>query len=235
MKKLLALIIIVGVSAYLSLNYGCKNLFIPETVKRVKAVKTEVLIERALEAEKEIKNNAKSVSRAASAFEKLGKRYVKRMEWHLAIKYLIKALEYGADSSSIHYSIALAYANRGAELQEQKDYKKAEYHYKRSINKNLNAYDSIYGLSILYFYKMNKKDNAFKRLKYIIKKKPSYYRAKFALARFYYEEKEPAKSLLIYEALYEELKSKKSSKQMKEYLDKSRENLTRLQTELLKK
>ena len=236
MRRLIGLfiVLIIGGSVYYTVTHGWKNLFIPDSVKQVKAVRIEVLLERALEAEEDIKNDPKSVSKAASAFETIGKRYVERKEWTPAIKYLKKAIEYGSGSGHVHYSIALAYANRGVELQEKKDYLKAEYHYKRSIKVNPKSYDSIYGMAILYYYKLNKKEEAYSKLEYIIKKKPSYYRAKFALARFYYEENKQSKSLWIYRELYDELKSKPNSKQIEEYLKKCDENITRLQTELLR-
>lgn len=236
MRKLIGLIIIliIGGSVYYTVTHGWKNLFIPDAVKKVKAKPIENLLENALEAEKEIKDNPKSVSKAASAYEKLGKRYVDRKEWTPAIKYLKKAIEYGSGSAHVHYSMALAYGNRGAELQEKKDYLKAEYHYKRAIEVDSKSYDSIYGLAILYFYKLDKKEDAFRKVEYIIKMKPSYYRAKFALARFYYEEEKYSKSLWIYRELHDELKSKPGSRQVKEYILKCDENITRLQTELLK-
>lgn len=235
MKKLLFLVLLIGIFLVSGYFYGFKNLFIPSVIKKVKGPRIEALKKEALLAEDEFKKNLSSADRAEKAgysYEKLGESYLQNKDWTPAIESLEKAVEYGRSGARVHHALGVAYANRGKDLGNDEDINKAEVHYKRAIEKNPRMMDSVYGLAVLNFYVKNDRETAISLLKSIRVADPKYYDASFALAKMYYENGDPAASLAAYEELYAVLSKEKESPRIKEYRNNCKENITRLMMEL---
>ncbi len=214
---------------------GFRDLFIPESVKTVRSDQVRTLRKEAENAEEKFKKEIETAERAGVAYEKLGAKYLELRDWTPAIEALEKAVAYGRSGSLVHHSLAVAYANRGKALMKSGDISKAESHYQLAIEKNPNNYDSRYGLAILKFYLKNEKETAMDLVRGIISEKSTYFPARFALARFYYERNNPERALSEYEALYSDLQSQKDSPLVKEYREDCKKNISRLMMELSRK
>ncbi len=229
-KYLIPVILVLGLGLAI-LKYG-KNLLIPGAVQKVRQSSVEILKKNAEDAENLYKKQLDSADKAGRAYLKLGRKYIENKNWTPGINSLKKAVEYGSSGARVHYLLGVAYANRGNELSDEKDITLAENHYRRAIAINDKMLDARYGLSILYFYVKKDYEKAIELAKEIINRDKNYYRARFALARFYYEKEEPAKSLSVYEDLYSDLSSKQDSPKIDELRKKCKENISRLMLEM---
>lgn len=229
-KTVIGLVIIVSVSIFACERV--KDFFTLGSVKAVKSESLEELEKRAMEYETNTNKETGAGDKLAIIYQKIGDKYLERKTWTSAINAYEKAIGYGRDSSIVHYSIAVAYANRGKELQDKSDINKAEYQYKRAIEISPDNYDARYGLGILYAYLKNDKAKGLKIFKVLIALNDKYYSARFAVGRIYYELGEKKISLSIYEDLYSDLQKQKKSPQMEEYLKNCKINIERLMTEL---
>ena len=235
MKKLLFVLLLISAFLVTGYFYGFKNLFTPTVVKKVKGTKIEKLKKEAVLAEKEFMENIASstkAERAGYSYEKLGESYLKNKDWTPAVESLEKAIEYGRSGARVHYSLGVAYANRARDLDDKEDIKKAESHYKRAVEKNPAMIDASYGLAILTYYLKKDREAAIGMAKSIVAADPTYYNGRFALARMYYENGDPAASLSVYEDLYDALSKEEDSPTIREYRENCRDNITRLMAEL---
>ncbi|HMB20201.1 MAG TPA: tetratricopeptide repeat protein [Spirochaetota bacterium] len=232
MKKLLLPLIL----AVLFLS-GCKDGFLEElfTLKSVKTVgKDEIsrLKQEAGKYEKKVSEKMEHADQLGAIYQELGVKYNDRRSWDPAIDSLKKAIGYGRDSARVHYQLALAYANRGVELDSDKDLDKAEYHYRKTLSLQPEYTEARYSYSIFLYYSRGQKEKATQILKELVVSNPSYYQARFALARFHYENKQPQKALSIYERLYADLQKLPDSSQVREYRENCRNNIQRIMREI---
>jgi tetratricopeptide (TPR) repeat protein len=168
----------------------------------------------------------------ASAYNQLGLIYLEKKLWEQAIDSFQKCIKLGANSASINYSIGLAYANRGHDAGSNEDFEMAEKHYRRSIELQNNFNDAKYALSMLYFFKLEKKDEAILLITEIVSANKKYYKARFALGRFLYEIEKPDKALNVYEDLYTDLEKLPDNQATIEYRDSCKANINRIMSEL---
>lgn len=172
-------------------------------------------------------------SRLSDIYFKLGEKYLEKRLWDLAIASFEKSISYGKNTAFNHYSLAIAMANRGRDLKSDRDIEAAEYQYRRALEINGDFPDAIYGLSILLFYEKKEKEEGLNLMEKLVAGSPTYYRAHFALGRFYYETNQLKKALTVYENLYSELEKKSSdSSTIREYREKCKENIQLLMQEL---
>lgn len=209
-----------------------KNFFTIGAVKSVKSDNLEELEKKVKEYESNAGKKEVSGDKLAILYQDIGDKYLERKTWTSAIKAYEKAIGYGRDSSVIHYSIAVAYANRGSELQKDADFDKAEFHYKRAIEISPDYYHARYGLGILYAYARNDKARGLEIMKDLAARDRNYFNARFALGRIYYELGEKRKSLSVYEDLNSDLQKQKKSPQIEEYQRNCKLNIERLMSEL---
>lgn len=235
MKKIIIGILFISAISLGIYKYGLKNLFTPGAVKRVREKNIERLIKDAKEAEGRYKSQLEKADKVGKSYEKLGKKYLQNKNWTPGIEALNRSVEYGSSGARVHYLLGAAYANRGKELSNEDDIKKAEIHYKRAIELNDKMNSARYGLGILTFYIKKDTDKGIKIMKSIMKRNREYYSARFALGRFYYETGKKSSSLSVYEELYSDLLKKKDSPIMKEYKKKAKENISRIMMELSRK
>lgn len=232
MKKILIPVLIILVLLLIGYKFGFKSIFYSGVVEKVREKSIEEIKKQADDAEKLFKNELESAEKAGRRFEKLGNKYIEHKDWTPAIQSLKKAIEYGQSGARVHYSLGAAYANRGMELSDEKDAENAEKHYRRAYEINPKLTDAKYGLAILMFYMKKKQDEAISVMKSIVSDEKDYYRASFALGRFYYEIKQPSKALSVYERLYSNLEKKQQSPKIKEYKKKCKDNISRIMLEL---
>jgi len=232
MKKILFFVLFISFIGLLGYKFGFETLFTPGAVKRVRKESLQDIEKSAVEAESRYRKQLESSEKTGNAFEKLGKRYTEHKDWTPAIDSFKKAIEYGSSGARVHFFLGAAYANRGKELAEQSDIKKSEHHYRRAIEINPKLTDAEYGLGILTFYMKKNKGKGISIMKSIAAREPNYYQARFALARFYYENRNPSKSLSVYEDLYSDLNSRPESPKMEQYKKNCKKNISRLMMEL---
>jgi tetratricopeptide (TPR) repeat protein len=212
MKKLilpLLIIILVGLLLY---KYGCEGLFTLGAVKKVRPKGVTEIKKETDESVKRYRAQLEGAEKVGSNYEKLGREYVKKGDWTPAIEALTQAIEYGNTGARVHYFLGAAYANRANETAGKDDIEKAEHHYKMAVEKNPKIYDASYGLGILTFYLKKDRDKGIEIMKEISFKEPSYYQARFALGRFYYESGEAARALSVYQDHYSDLQKKPDSR-----------------------
>ncbi len=216
---------------------GCKDTSFKDvfTLKSVKNVKKDEIVRLKQEAGKYEKKVAERMSNAeqlGAIYQELGEKYNDRRSWDPAIDALKKAVGYGRDSAKVHFQLALAYANRGVELDSGADLDKAEHHYKKALSMQSLYPEARYSYSIFLYYQRDKKKKAIKMLEELVVAKPSYHQARFGLGRFYYEDGNAQKALSVYEQLYADLEKLPESSSVKEYRKSCRQNIERIMREI---
>jgi len=165
-------------------------------------------------------------------YNQLGTKYLESKTWDPAIDAFIKAIKYGKSSSEVHYSLGLAYANRGKDAGGSDDFETAENQYRRALEISPDNKRASYALAILLFYKKNEKDRALTIMETVAANNKKFYDSRFALARFYYEMDMPERSLRTYEDLYSDLQKLPDSDVSREYKNAAKENIGTLMQEL---
>lgn len=232
MKKYIIPIIAAGLVGFYIYKHGVRDLFTLGAVKKVRTESIEELETRISENDTRFKKDLESAELLANDYEKLGIKYIDRKSWTPAIRAIEKAIGYGKSGATTHYWLGLAYANRGSSLENKDDLKKAESHYKTALKINSKITDAEYGLAILHYYKLNRKKEAVKSIRKIVRTKPEYFDAHFALGRIHYENGRLKESLSAYENLYSLLDKKRSSFRIDALKKKCKENISIVMMEL---
>jgi len=232
MRKFIVIFLFAAALGLLFYKYGFRELLTPGAVKKVRGPRLEELRKNAEKAEKDFKKHLESADRVGTAYERLGRTYLKNRNWTPAIQSFQKAVEYGQSGARVHYSLGVAYANRAQDLSDKKDVKEAEKHYRRAMEKNPDFHDAEYGLAILKFYTEDERREGIRILSGLVSRQPDYFRGRFALARFYYEDSRPDMALSVYESLYSDLEASPDSPKIREYRKQCKENISRLMMEL---
>lgn len=230
-KVILPVIFVSLIGIYI-FNYGIGELFTLGAVKQVRGNSIENLEKEVEITEKKYWDQMESMEKVGDSYKKLGIKYAEMKSWTPAIETLTKAIEHGQSGAYVHYWLAIAYANRGNELKNNKDINMAEASYKRAIQRMPSLTHAQYGLAILYFYKKNDSANGLKLMSEIVRDKPDYFDAHFALGRFYYETGDKNKALSVYQNLYSLLESKNESSKNTELKKNCQENITQLIMEI---
>ena len=232
MKKFIIPILFISLIVLGIVKYGAKGLFTPGAVQKVREKSIEELKLDAEENERLFEDELKRADRAGNEYEKLGIKYVRNRNWTPAIESLRKAIEMGASGARTHYFLGLAFANRSRELGGKDDLDSALRHYRRSIEINDKIPDSKYGLALALFYLKDDRKQGIRIMKKLTDLEPEYYRARFALGRFYYEENEAARALSVFKDLHDDLSKKKQTPNVKLFMKKTKESVSRLMMEL---
>ncbi|MGB4267638.1 MAG: tetratricopeptide repeat protein [Spirochaetota bacterium] len=232
-KISLTLLIISSIIALIIIFDGeiLKKVFVLKSVRVVTQNEVKRMEEELSELTSKSATNPEVVNKIGVLYQNLGGKYNEKGAWDPAIDALHKALGYGRNTPLVHYQLAIAYANRGTQLENKDDIDKAQIHYEKALQMDPNFIEAKYGLAILLFYQKDNRSKAVQLMEEITKQKPSFYRARFALGRFYYENKDLNKSLSVYQDLYTDLE-KVDSPLAKEYKQACKENIQRITTEL---
>jgi tetratricopeptide (TPR) repeat protein len=183
-----------------------------------------------IESNEELK--LRSIGHLTELYSQLGLKYLDLKLWDLSVEAYSTALKYGKREKGVYYSLGLGYANRGKELQNQEDLKKAEIFYEKALELDPEYYDVGYALSILLFFERQKKEKAIQLMEEMIRKKKAFYTARFALAHFYYDMKDISKAMAITGELCRDLARLPDSEIIIEYRKQCQENENRLLQEL---
>jgi len=232
MKKFIIPFLIVTAFLIGGYKYGFKRLFTPSVIEKVRTGGVRDLKKQADESEELFRKELASAEKVGYRFVRLAQKYMEHKDWSPAVDSLKKAVEYGRSGARVHFLLATAYANRAIELGKKSDIQNAEKHYKRSLKINPRITDARYGLAILTFYLKKRNKEAIKIMKRIVTSEPDYYRAGFALGRFYYENSQVSFALSEYEKLYSRLGRAPESSIINEYRKQCSENISRLMLEL---
>jgi tetratricopeptide (TPR) repeat protein len=224
----LLIIIFIALTAY---KIGFKNIFVPSSVRKVRQSE-EKLLREATEATEAAGTDKVKIYKAGKKWEALGRYYLRKKRLRKAAQAYEKSISMGNDDARVYYSLAVAQANLGKSTKDEDSYTKAAQNYKNAYAINKELYDAPYGLSIIYFYTLNRQQDAIGLMKDLVTKAPKYFKGRFALARYYYETGEKELSLGEYEKLYELLRKEDDSPVIKEYRQNCRTNITRLMTEI---
>jgi len=230
--KIIIPVILVSMIGIYIYNYGIAELFTLGAVKQVRVQGIEEIEREVKINEKKFWDKMESMEKVGESYKKLGIKYAEMKSWTPAIDTLTKAIEHGQSGAYVHYWLAIAYANRGNELKNKNDIDKAEASYKRALERIPSLTNAEYGLALLYFYLKEDREKGVQMMNDLVRKKPDYYDAHFALGRFLYETGDKRKSLSVYQNLYSLLDSKKESFQVTELKKKCSENITQLMLEL---
>lgn len=171
----------------------------------------------------------------AGWYNQLGTIYLQKELWDQAIESFHKSIKLGSNTASINYSLGLAYANRGNDINDDKDFKTAENFYRKALKIQSRYSDAKYALSVLYFYKLDKKDDSIILLEELISEDRKHYKARFALGRFFYELDKLDKSLNVYEDLYKDLEKLPDNQITIQYKEHCKGNINRIMMELSQK
>ena len=166
----------------------------------------------------------------SDVYETIGYKYLYKQVWELAIDNLNKSISLGNNTDSVHQRIATAYANRGSELNSFEDFSKAEFHYRKSLEKNYLNNDAKYGLSILLFFKLNKKPEGLSIIKELCDKNKNYYQGRIAYARMLYDMNNKESALNEYRNLYVDMKESNTASDKD--INVIQVNINQLMTEL---
>ncbi len=185
--------------------------------------------------EKEPIKDVATTNRLAEQYALLGRIFLEKKIWNQSIDCYLNSEKYGGNGASVMYALALAYANRGYESSSEDDFARAEVYYRKSLDKEPGYDDAMYGLGILMYYHRNNKEEGVKLISELAMKNPTYYPARFAMARFHYENNELQKSLQEYQQLQHDLDSLPASAAVNEYRKNCTDNISRIITELSSK
>ena len=232
-KITITLLIISSIIAIIIVFDGeiIKRIFVLKSVRVVTQSEIKRIEEELSELTAKSSTNPEAVNKIGVLYQNLGGKYNEKGAWDPAIDALQKALGYGRNTPLVHYQLAIAYANRGTQIENKDDIDKAQIHYEKALQMDPNFIEAKYGLAILLFYQKDNRSKALQLMEEITKQKPTFYRARFALGRFYYENKDLNKSLSVYQDLYTDLE-KMDSPLAKEYKQACKENIQRITTEL---
>lgn len=213
-------------------DFSCKDAFTLKSVRTVRDGSITKLKKKSQKYDSRVQEKLENADNASNVYQQLGEKYLERKTWDLAIESFEKAIGYGRNTPVIHYSIAVAFANRGRELNRDSDFSKAEHHYRRTLEMKPEHRAAAHGLGILLFYFSGKQKEGLKTVNELVMRDKNFYRARFTLARFYYELKNPQKALSIYENLYSDVNGLSDSKTVREYKQNCKDNINRIMLEI---
>lgn len=231
MKKIIGPVLFAVFIALLLWKYG-ENAFVPGSVMKAASGTVSALEEGAQADEENFRAQMEAAEKTSAGYEKLGRKYAEQHSWTPAVEALEKALEYGSGSPDLHYILGAVYANRAMEEENSADVKKAELHYRKTLEKNPGHRYAAYGLGLMTFYLKKDRAAGIDLMKKTVKADENFYEAKFALARFYYENSEPAAALEMYEDLALRLEKTGNVSGIKEMKENCRNNISRIRSEI---
>lgn len=163
-------------------------------------------------------------------YRKLGDRFLALERWNDAIENYKKAIEVMPAYAYLYHQLALAYGQLiklAVDSAERENLIKNTYeNYIKALRLQDDYIDVRYGLGILYFYYMDRREEAIAQMNWILQREKKNIKAMFALARFYYELDDLKTSLEYYQKLVSLLP--KGSPELKN----CRDNITRILEEL---
>jgi tetratricopeptide (TPR) repeat protein len=234
MKKFIFALIIMAMAFFWGCkDFSCYDIWTYKAPRASKSKDVDELKKKAAKYESRARNKQEFASELGLIYYELGQKYLDRHSWDLSIESFEKALMYGKNTAIVHYSLGLAYANKGKDLMKKEDIDRAEAQYKKALGISGDYSDARYALGVLLFYEKDDKEEGIKMMEQLVMSNRNYYRAFFALGRFYYEMNKPEKSLAVYEDVYSELQKKSAdSKYIQEYKDIAKQNIDQLMQEI---
>ncbi|MBN1501380.1 MAG: hypothetical protein JW982_14565 [Spirochaetes bacterium] len=185
------------------------------------AGKYEALVDKKIEASDNL----------VQVYESLGMRYLYRKDWNSAINALEKSISHGNEKDTVFQKLGTAYANRGAVLNSQDDFLNAEAYYKKTLSINNSNIDAKYGLGLLYYYKLDRKNEGYEIIRQLTVDIKDFYPARFAYGRMEYEENNKNAALGIFQSIYNDLSAVKENPEVADYKKSAKENIDRIISE----
>lgn len=138
----------------------------------------------------------------------LGKLYLDNKIYILAREEFKKALVYDPENAVLYYYMALVHARDSLSIMDEageyEEILNAEKYYLRAIELNENFSRALYGLSILYVFKLDQPDKAVDHLEKFLETQKSDYDAMFLLANAYIRIGLPDRAVDIYSTIIKE-------------------------------
>lgn len=207
-----------------------------KTVKKVEGdVDIQKLKKEVSKYEELLHNKIKTSDKLGLVYKDLGKKYLEKHSWELAIRAFKKAISHGNSSVRVNHMLGTAYANLARATKSDKDYRNSVFYYNKALKLKPSFYEARYGLALVQYYGINKKKKAVESLKKVVVDMPRFYEAKFALGRIYYENGDLHKSLKTYNKLLTELEKRTETKKISSDKKQLKENIDRIRFELSKK
>ncbi len=190
------------------------------------------LITTAAEQERRVKSGDESPAKLALTYQKLGEKYLENKMWNPSIETFMKALKLGRENPLVHYSLGVAYGNRGKIEKSDADIDSAEFHYRKALKINPSYKSAAYGLSILLFYMKDQKEEGVRILEDLVAGRKAYYHERMALGMFYYDMGKLATALAHYQALCADLEKARENPLILEYRKACRQNADTLMKQI---
>jgi tetratricopeptide (TPR) repeat protein len=124
-----------------------------------------------------LSNKIKTSDKLGPVYKDLGKKYLEKNSWQLAIQALEKAIAHGNSSVRVNHMLGTAHANLAKATNNQKGFKKSIFYYKQALKLKPAFYEARYGLALVQYYGVKDKNEAVKSLKRVVADMPRFYEA----------------------------------------------------------
>jgi len=161
-------------------------------------------------------------------YSNMGNRLLEAGQWDAAIDAFNNALKNGRGGHSVYYSLGLAYGNKASMSKNMEDINKAQWNYEKALELEPGYNTAKYSLAILLFFQKDEKAKAIAMMEEVVAANRSYFKARFALGRFYYDTDKIDKSRRVYEELSADLEKAPDSEIILDYRRQCGENLQNL-------
>ncbi len=230
MRKIMFLGLMLIMISLIGLRFFKKDLFF--SLIKIRSIqankgKDEIseLKKKAAEYEEQVKKKVAVADKLGKVYERLGKKYLEHKNWKPAVKSLENALEHGYNNPVVNYSLGVAYANLGKSTENMEYYEKSVLFYKKAIAGKKKYIEARYGLGLVQYYGKKDQQAGQKEVEKVVFEFPQFFPARFALGRIFFEKKQYAKSLEIYQSLYSDFENKADSKKFKKEKENLRDNI----------
>ncbi|MFH0974532.1 MAG: hypothetical protein V1874_01975 [Spirochaetota bacterium] len=226
------ILLLLGLTFLACKDTGCKDIMKGSSLRRYDVSDRIEKINKEISVLEKNDKDEKSAIRLGDLHEQLATIYIEKEDIDTALVHVDKAFGYRRNNPYLNYLAGLIYGNKGAKSGLKDEINKSEEYYRRAINLKSNYDEALYGLAILLFLYKNERDEPILILEALYKRRPSYYEARFALGRIYYESARVQEALGVYMALENDLNKLPDSPIINNYKENCANNIRRIRSEM---
>jgi tetratricopeptide (TPR) repeat protein len=226
------LLLLLSMTFFACKDTGCKDIMKGSSLRRYDVSDRIEKINKEISLLEKNDKDQQSVIRLGDLHEQLATIYIEKEDLDTALIHVDKAFTYRRNNPYLNYLAGLIYGNKGAKSGLKDEINKSEGYYRRAITLKHNYDEALYGLAILLFLYKNERPEPILILEELYKRTPSYYQARFALGRFYYESGRKEEALDIYSILRTDLNKLPDSQIIRTYIESCNANIQKIQNEI---